>query len=64
MGNFNERIENSVTERGKQRYNEDMMNRNAKLLIQLCSYNQQRINNTNFHHKLQHNRPTIDWSFR
>lgn len=54
LGDFNARIGNSVIPEIKQRFNEDVINENGKLLINLCADNELRINNTFFNHPIQY----------
>lgn len=54
MGDFNARVGNTIIPGVKQRFNEDVTNENGELLIDFCSQNELRINNTFFKHKEQH----------
>ena len=54
MGDLNARVGNDIISGIKQRFNEDIKNDNGDLLIDLCSQNNLRINNTFFPHKWKH----------
>ncbi|KAK9881036.1 hypothetical protein WA026_014379 [Henosepilachna vigintioctopunctata] len=51
MGDFNARIGNTVIPGVKQRFHEDQINDNGELMVNLCSFNNLRINNTFYNHK-------------
>lgn len=54
LGDFNARIGNDIIPGIKQRFNEDVTNDNGELMINLCTINELRINNTFFNHKDQY----------
>lgn len=54
LGDFNARIGTDIIPGVKQRFNEDILNDNGELMINLCSLNELRINNTFFHHRAQY----------
>lgn len=54
LGDFNARVGNSIIAGIKQKYNEHTTNENGELLIDFCTQNEFRINNTFFKHKEQH----------
>lgn len=51
MGDFNARIGNTVISGTKQRFHEAQSNDNGELMVNLCSLNNLRINNTFYDHK-------------
>lgn len=59
MGDFNARIGDSIIPGITQRYNETASNPSGEIMLDFCSYNELRINNTFFPHKPQHK---ITWS--
>lgn len=59
MGDMNARIGNMPVPGIKQRFNESEINENGDLLINFCSMNSLRINNTFYKHKWNHK---ITWS--
>ncbi|XP_030754777.1 craniofacial development protein 2-like [Sitophilus oryzae] len=70
LGDFNARIGNQIIPGIKQRFNENVLNDNGELMIDLCTFNKLRINNTFYDHKEQHkftfsntrgHRSTIDY---
>jgi endonuclease/exonuclease/phosphatase family metal-dependent hydrolase len=54
LGDFNARIGKHEIQGIKQRFNEDVLNENGVQLIDFCSRNEMRINNTFYPHKEQH----------
>lgn len=54
LGDFNARVGNTIIPGVKQKFNENITNENGELLIDFCSQNEFRINNTFFKHKIQH----------
>ena len=54
LGDLNARIGNDVIPGIKQKNNEEIINENGEALIDFCSRNELRINNTYFPHKDQH----------
>lgn len=54
LGDLNVRIDNEAIPQIKQRFNEEDHNDNGDLLIDFCTHNSLRINNTFFDHKTQH----------
>ncbi|KAK5648854.1 hypothetical protein RI129_003746 [Pyrocoelia pectoralis] len=54
LGDFNARFGNEIIPMIKQRFNEKVINDNGELLINTCSLNKLRINNTYFNHKDQY----------
>ena len=59
MGGMNARVGNMPVPGVKQRFNEEEINDNGDLLVNFCSTNSLRINNTFFNHKRNHK---ITWS--
>ncbi|KAH1023768.1 hypothetical protein HUJ05_003370 [Dendroctonus ponderosae] len=67
---LNARVGNGVIDGIKHKYNENVTNRNGKMLTEFCAQNELRMNNTYFSHKEQHkytfydnrnNKSTIDY---
>ncbi|XP_055389945.1 uncharacterized protein LOC129618936 [Condylostylus longicornis] len=54
MGDFNARIGDEILNGVKNRFNESVINENGEKLIEFCSQNLLRLNNTFFPHKPQH----------
>lgn len=54
LGDFNARIGDEVIPGIKNRFNEETINTNGELMLQLCTQNELRINNTFYPHKPQH----------
>lgn len=54
MGDLNARVENDAIMGVKQRFNEATINDNGKQLIDICSRNEMRLNNTFFQRKEQY----------
>ncbi|XP_030750157.1 uncharacterized protein LOC115877947 [Sitophilus oryzae] len=54
LGDLNARIGNQVVDGIKQKYNENITNRNGEILTEFCGQNELRINNTYFPHKEQY----------
>lgn len=54
MGDMNGRVGNEVIPGIKNVFNEEIINDRGEMLIEFCTYNELRINNTYFRHKPQH----------
>lgn len=54
LGDLNARVGNGIIEEIKQKYNEDVTNRNGKMVAEFCAQNELRINHTYFPHKELH----------
>lgn len=54
LAHLNARITCKILNGGKNRFNEKVINENGKQLVQFCSQNESRINNTFYLHKPQH----------